>query len=53
MTKKRNDDDGLTPEQIAMFKSVVRDPVLFASHVLGLDLVAPRSGDPPIDQESA
>ena len=28
----------LTPEQIAMFKNVVRDPVLFASHVLGVDL---------------
>ena len=35
---KKKSDDGLTPEQIAMFKNVVRDPVLFASHVLGLDL---------------
>src|ERR1017187_9790114 len=35
---KKKNDDGLTPEQIAMFKNVVRDPVLFASHVLGLDL---------------
>ena len=35
---KKENDDGLTPEQIAMFKNVVRDPVLFASHVLGLDL---------------
>jgi phage terminase large subunit len=39
MRKKSKDgNDGLTPEQIAMFKNVVRDPVLFASHVLGLDL---------------
>src|ERR1700722_6917731 len=39
MSKKNSSrNDGLTPEQIAMFKSVVRDPVLFASHVLGLDL---------------
>jgi phage terminase large subunit len=39
MSKKSSDgNDGLTPEQIAMFKNVVRDPVLFASHVLGLDL---------------
>jgi phage terminase large subunit len=39
MRKNSNDgNDGLTPEQIAMFKNVVRDPVLFASHVLGLDL---------------
>src|SRR5208282_6277730 len=35
---KMENDNGLTPEQIAMFKNVVRDPVLFASHVLGLDL---------------
>lgn len=35
---KKENDNGLTPEQIAMFKNVVRDPVLFASHVLGLDL---------------
>ena len=39
MTKNSSDsNDGLTPEQIAMFKNVVRDPVLFASHVLSLDL---------------
>src|SRR5579862_4563336 len=39
MKKNSNDGNGgLTPEQIAMFKNVVRDPVLFASHVLGLDL---------------
>ena len=36
--KSRDGNDGLTPEQIAIFKNVVRDPVLFASHVLGLDL---------------
>ena len=35
---KKENDNGLTPEQIAMFKNVVRDPVLFASRVLGLDL---------------
>ncbi len=35
---KKGNDNGLTPEQIAMFKNVVRDPVLFASHVLGLEL---------------
>src|ERR1700734_95123 len=39
MSKKNSSrNDGLTPEQIAMFKNVVGDPVLFASHVLGLDL---------------
>jgi hypothetical protein len=36
--KKIESDNGLTPEQISMFKNVVRDPVLFATHVLGLDL---------------
>lgn len=43
-TKKRNESDpgnernGLEPKQIALFKEVLRDPVRFASHVLGLDL---------------
>src|SRR5579863_10498642 len=35
---KKGNDNGLTPEQIAMFKNVVRDPVLFATHFLSLDL---------------
>jgi len=35
---KKGNDNGLKPEQIAMFKNVVRDPVLFATHLLSLDL---------------
>src|ERR1700731_850723 len=39
MSKKSSSrNDGLPPEQIAMFKNVVCDTILFASHVLGLDL---------------
>jgi hypothetical protein len=34
----KNDDDGLTSKQKEYLRKVIQDPVLFASHVLGVDL---------------